>query len=67
MWTIIIASLVVFGIAALVMAVGVIFKGRCLRGSCGGPGILDSAGEDIRCATCPHRDENKCDEAIAVK
>ena len=39
----------------LIMSVGVIFSGRCLRGSCGGPAVLDGNGEPITCATCPNR------------
>lgn len=50
-------TLGIFGVAMLVMAVGVIFSGRCLRGSCGGPDILDGDGESLRCASCPKRKE----------
>jgi hypothetical protein len=49
-------TLTLFALAMLVMAVGVIFSGRCLRGSCGGPAVLDADGEPITCATCPHRE-----------
>lgn len=45
----------VFGVAMLIMAVGVIFRRPCLRGSCGGPEILDGSGESLSCATCPNR------------
>ena len=38
-----------------IMAVGVIFSGRCLRGSCGGPDAVGPDGEPLSCATCPHR------------
>jgi hypothetical protein len=37
------ATLVVFALAMLAMAVGVVFSGRRLRGSCGG------TGEDCSC------------------
>ena len=50
--------LLVFGfmaLAMLVMAVGVIFKRPCLRGSCGGPEAMSGAGELISCSTCPNR------------
>jgi hypothetical protein len=46
------------GLIALVMgamAVGVLFQNRCLRGSCGGPEVLDPNGEPLTCATCPNR------------
>ena len=35
------------------MAVGVMFGHRCLRGSCGGLGFTGSAGDSLTCATCP--------------
>lgn len=41
--------------AMLVMAVGLFFKYPCLRGSCGGPDVLDSDGESLRCDACPRR------------
>ena len=45
-------------IVMAIMAVGVVFTGRCLRGSCGGPDVTDvtgQAGESLACATCPRR------------
>lgn len=50
------------GLAMLVMAVGVIFKNRCLRGSCGGAGVRGPGGELLTCETCPRRDEAECTE-----
>lgn len=44
-----------FGIIMAAMAVGVIFRNRALRGSCGGPAILDSDGEPITCGDCDCR------------
>lgn len=44
------------GIAVAAMALGVIFKRPCLRGSCGGPKVFGPDGEPISCATCPNRD-----------
>ena len=46
---------VIMGAAMTAMAVGLIFGGRCLRGSCGGPDVLGPNGESLSCATCPHR------------
>jgi hypothetical protein len=46
---------VIMGAVMAIMAVGVIFGNRCLRGSCGGPDILGPDGESLTCATCPHR------------
>ena len=64
MMTVIFLSIAVFAIAMLIMAVGVIFKRPCLRGSCGGPDILNADGEPLTCATCPNRDKHKrSDEA----
>lgn len=38
-----------------IMAIGVMFGGRCLRGSCGGPDVLGPDGDPLSCAACPHR------------
>ena len=46
-----------FGIAMAIMAIGLLSKNRCLRGSCGGPDVLDAQGESLRCGACPRRDE----------
>lgn len=51
-------TLAVFLLIVLAMAVGVIFRRPCLRGSCGGPEVLDAAGESLSCATCPNRKKN---------
>ncbi len=65
--------LVVFGLTALVigaamvaMAIGVIGSGRCLRGSCGGPGVRDAQGQRLSCADCPNRKENEAAKAKPV-
>ena len=42
-------SVVVLGVAMALMAVGVIFSDRRLRGSCGGAAVLDADGEPISC------------------
>lgn len=47
--------LLLLGLGVAAMAVGVIFKRPCLRGSCGGPALHTPAGEKISCATCPNR------------
>ena len=39
----------------LIMAVGVLFKYPCLRGSCGGPDLVGPEGESLKCAVCPRR------------
>ena len=53
---------VVIGFAMLIMAVGVLFKYPCLRGSCGGAELVDDAGESLRCAACPRRREASAGE-----
>jgi hypothetical protein len=45
----------IMGAAMALMAVGVIFGNRCLRGSCGGPDVVGPDGESLSCDTCPHR------------
>jgi hypothetical protein len=48
-------SVIVVGLAMLIMAVGVIFSNRWLRGSCGGDKVFDSDGKELVCDACPHR------------
>ena len=54
-WVVLLAAVVVIGLAVLGMSVGVIARGRCLRGSCGGPEIRLASGEKVSCSTCPNR------------
>lgn len=48
-------TLTAIGIAVAAMAIGVMFKRPCLRGSCGGSAVLGPDGEKLSCATCPNR------------
>ncbi len=48
-------SLAVIVLVMLAMAVGVIFKYPCLRGSCGGPELAGPDGDALSCLTCPNR------------
>jgi len=48
-------ALVIIGITLAAMAVGVMFKRPCLRGSCGGAPVLGPDGNKLSCATCPNR------------
>ena len=48
-------ALAAIGIALAAMAIGVMFKRPCLRGSCGGPAVQGPDGAPLSCATCPHR------------
>ncbi len=56
-------SLTLIAIAMLIMAVGVIFKRPCLRGSCGGPAIFDRDGDPLSCGACPRRKEREREAA----
>ncbi len=53
--TILLLTLVMFAFVMLIMAIGVIMRRPCLRGSCGGPEVLGPGGEPLTCATCPNR------------
>ena len=53
--TVFLLALVLIGGGVLAMAVGVIFRRPCLRGSCGGPAAANAEGERLSCATCPNR------------
>lgn len=54
-WWVLAASAVLIGVAVTAMAVGVMARGRCLRGSCGGPEVRLGDGRRISCADCPNR------------
>lgn len=49
------AVLAAIGVAVAAMAVGVMFRRPCLRGSCGGPAAQTADGQKVSCATCPNR------------
>jgi hypothetical protein len=53
--TLVLLAIVAIGLVMLAMSVGVLLSGRCLRGSCGGPGVLGPDGESLACAACPNR------------
>ena len=59
------AAIVVFAVGMLAMAVGAIFKRKCLRGSCGGPEVRDANGEVIACADCPNRHEDSGNTVVS--
>jgi hypothetical protein len=48
-------TLAVFGVGVAAMAIGRIFTGRCLRGSCGGPEVTGPSGQRLSCEGCPNR------------
>jgi hypothetical protein len=49
------AALALIGLAVLAMAVGVIFRRPCLRGSCGGAPVKGPDGRKLSCDDCPNR------------
>lgn len=53
--TLFLLVLMFMGLAVLMMAVGVIFRRPCLRGSCGGPEVVGGSGEPLSCEACPNR------------
>lgn len=60
-----IASLVLIGAAVAAMAIGVMFRRPCLRGSCGGRELRDASGQRLSCATCPNRTKRAAIDAEA--
>ena len=50
-------ALAVIGAAVAAMAIGVVFRRPCLRGSCGGPAVVGPHGEKLSCADCPNREK----------
>ena len=48
-------ALVAIAVAVAAMAIGVMFKRPCLRGSCGGPPLLGPDGRKLGCESCPNR------------
>lgn len=57
MITIILLSITIFGLAMAIMGVGLIFSGRCLRGTCGGEGAIGPDGKPMACEDCPNKEE----------
>ncbi len=54
-WLVFVLAVVLLGLGIAGMAVGVMFRRPCLRGSCGGPQVHGPGGEKISCGTCPNR------------
>lgn len=54
-WPVFGAVTLLIGIAIAAMALGVMFKRRCLRGACGGGQLPGPDGEPISCERCPNR------------
>lgn len=58
-------TLALIGAGVLAMAIGVIFRRPCLRGSCGGPEATTRDGERLSCAACPNRKHERQTERQA--
>lgn len=54
-WAVFAVVLVALLLAVAGMALGVMFRRPCLRGSCGGPERLGPDGRSISCEACPNR------------
>lgn len=54
-WLLVLAALIGVAGSVAAMAVGVVMRRPCLRGSCGGPPVLDAQGHRLSCASCPNR------------
>lgn len=65
--TLVLLTLGFFAFTMLIMAVGVIFKRPCLRGSCGGPEVLNASGESLSCVTCPNRKKRRQQQEAATQ
>ncbi|NJL27851.1 MAG: hypothetical protein HC897_08110 [Thermoanaerobaculia bacterium] len=59
MFALLALTVIVIALVMAAMAVGVILSGRCLRGSCGGPEVLDAKGESLSCVSCRRRKERE--------
>lgn len=59
---VVLASLLLIGASVAAMAIGVMFRRPCLRGSCGGPEVRNAQGESLSCATCPNRKKRGAQE-----
>ena len=58
---ILLITLLLFGFAMAIMAIGAMAGRRCLRGSCGGEPVFGPDGEPLTCETCPNKEKHKGD------
>lgn len=50
-----VATFVLVGASVVAMAIGVMMKRPCLRGSCGGSAVVGADGQKLSCDNCPNR------------
>jgi hypothetical protein len=60
-------ALAAIGIAIAAMAIGVILKRPCLRGSCGGAAVVGPDGAKLSCETCPNRKRGAPAASVSVR
>lgn len=53
-------SFFIFLFFALSLGIGVLIKGKAIKGSCGGATTLGPDGEPLNCSTCPNRKDDEC-------
>lgn len=58
--TTVLLTLALFGCFMAAMGVGVMFSGRALRGSCGGPDVHTAQGDVLSCGACPKKESDVC-------
>jgi hypothetical protein len=51
-------AVVLISATVIAMAIGVIARRPCLRGSCGGPAVVGPDGQKISCSDCPNRHQH---------
>jgi hypothetical protein len=64
---VVLASLVLVGASIAAMAIGVMFRRPCLRGSCGGREVRAANGEKLSCDTCPNRRRDGADSTVQLR
>jgi hypothetical protein len=64
-WFVLVAAVAIIGLAVLGMALGVMTTGRCLRGSCGGPGVRTADGRSLSCSDCPNRKRSLAEQVAS--
>jgi hypothetical protein len=57
-WLVFALALALMALGVAAMAIGVIFRRPCLRGSCGGPAVVGPDGEKLSCDGCPNRKQD---------
>ena len=56
--SVILLAVAIFALVMLAMALGVIVRGKCLSGSCGGPTVTGADGRLV-CGACGRRDTSQ--------